>query len=40
MPDDNKPVAIEAASVSPTRTSHGYPEPCAARGRTREASTR
>ena len=36
MPDDNKPVAIEAAAVPPTRTGRGYPEPFAARVAGRE----
>jgi uncharacterized cupin superfamily protein len=39
MPDDTKPAAMDAASVSPTRASRGYPEPYAARvaGRERRA---
>jgi uncharacterized cupin superfamily protein len=39
MPDDSKPAAIEAASVTPSRATRGYPEPFAARvaGRERRA---
>jgi uncharacterized cupin superfamily protein len=31
MPDNDKPIAVEAASVPPSRASRGYPEPFAAR---------
>ena len=39
MPDDIKPIAIDAAATPPTRASRGYPEPFAARvaGRERRA---
>jgi uncharacterized cupin superfamily protein len=39
MPDDDKPTAVEAESVPPSRASRGYPEPFAARvaGRVRRA---
>jgi uncharacterized cupin superfamily protein len=39
MPDDNKPTAIAAAAVPPSRPGRGYPEPFAARvvGRERRA---
>ena len=36
MPDDNKPIAIDAASVPPSRAGRGYPEPFAARVAGRE----
>src|SRR5262245_56351447 len=31
MPDDNKPTAVEATSVPPSRPGRGYPEPFATR---------
>src|SRR5215469_12094703 len=36
MPGDNKPIAIDAAAVSPVRSTRGYPEPFAARVAGRE----